>query len=355
MTAVVSRVKVLAGLDITERRAPQDGRFRVRLEQRRSTAPVPIDLRVSTAPGVHGEDVVMRVLRTAGGVVPLDALGLDPEREVVLEALLDNPEGLLLVTGPTGSGKTTTLYVALDHVRDGAKKVLTAEDPVEVALPKVNQKQVSPVCGMAELARAFLRQDPDIILIGELRDAETAETAIKGASTGHLVLSTLHTGDAWGSVQRLEGLGVDEASVAEVLLGVVAQRLVRKLCPHCAQPVSPTEKQRAVFGSLLAGVFPRGPRGCPECGDSGYKGRIGLFELLVVDERLQDEIMAGRPGARVRADLRRRGHVTLVGDGLRRVREGMTSLAELQRVLPFRAIEAERAAAVESGLRSPPA
>jgi Type II secretory pathway, ATPase PulE/Tfp pilus assembly pathway, ATPase PilB len=193
------------------------------------------------------------------------------------------------------------------------------------------------------------------MMIGEVRDSETAETAMKGASTGHLVLSTLHTGDAWGSVQRLVGLGIDEASVAEVLLGIVAQRLVRTLCPHCAQPAQPTPKQRALFGPLLDGVYPRGPKGCPECGHSGYKGRIGLFELLVVDERLQDDIMAGRPGARIRSDLRARGHVTLVGDGLRRVREGATSLDELQRVLPFRAIEAERESVEATGMSITPA
>jgi general secretion pathway protein E len=348
--AVVSRVKVLSGLDITEKRAPQDGRFRVRLEERRGQPAEPIDLRVSTAPGLAGEDVVMRVLRTAGGVLTLEQLGMDSERRRTMEALLANPEGLVLVTGPTGSGKTTTLYSMLDHVRDGAKKVLTAEDPIEVVLEKVNQKQVSPVAGMAELARAFLRQDPDIMMIGEIRDAETAETAIKGASTGHLVLSTLHTPDAWGSVQRLEGLGIDEASVAEVALGIVAQRLVRQLCPHCAQPATPTERQRALFGGLIAGVALRGGRGCNLCNESGYKGRIGLFEVLVVDERLQDDILSGRAGHEVRDDLRSRGHITLVKDGLRRLRAGETSLDELSRVLPFRAIEAERTHAEDNGI-----
>ena len=341
--ALVSRVKVLSGLDITERRAPQDGRFRVRLEERRGQLAESIDLRVSTAPGLAGEDLVMRVLRTAGGVLTLEQLGLDAERRATMEALLANPEGLILVTGPTGSGKTTTLYSMLDHVRDGAKKVLTAEDPIEVVLEKVNQKQVSPVAGMAELARAFLRQDPDVMMIGEIRDTETAETAIKGAGTGHLVLSTLHTPDAWGSVQRLEGLGIDQASVAEVALGVVAQRLVRRLCPLCAQPATPSDRQRELFGSLIAGISLRGGGGCAECHGSGYRGRIGLFEVLVVDERLQDEILSGRAGHAVRDGLRKRGHLTLVRDGLRRLRSGETSLDELARVLPFRAIEAERA------------
>lgn len=341
--ALVSRIKVLSGLDITEKRAPQDGRFRVRLEEKRGQPAAPIDLRVSTAPGLAGEDAVMRVLRTAGGVLTLKQLGLDTERCGTLEALLANPEGLILVTGPTGSGKTTTLYSMLDHVKDGSKKVLTAEDPIEVVIEKVNQKQVSPVAGMAELARAFLRQDPDIMMIGEIRDAETAETAIKGASTGHLVLSTLHTPDAWGTVQRLEGLGIDEASVAEVALGVLAQRLVRKLCPHCAQPATPSERQRRLFGTLIDGIALRGARGCNLCNDTGYKGRLGLFEVLIVDERLQDDILSNRAGHDVRDDLRGRGHVTLVRDGLRRLRRGDTSLDELTRVLPFRAIEAERA------------
>lgn len=349
--AVVSRVKVLSGLDITERRAPQDGRFRVRLEARRGQPAEPIDLRVSTAAGLAGEDVVLRILRTAGGVLTLEELGLDAARRATMEALLANPEGLVLVlvTGPTGSGKTTTLYSMLDHVRDGAKKVLTAEDPIEVVLEKVNQKQVSPVVGMAELARAFLRQDPDIMMIGEIRDAETAETAIKGASTGHLVLSTLHTPDAWGSVQRLEGLGIDQASVAEVALGIVAQRLVRRLCPHCARPGTASDRQRALFGPLIAGIALRGAVGCNLCLDSGYKGRIGLFEVLVVDERLQDDILSGRAGHSVRDDLRGRGHITMVKDGLRRLRAGETSLDELTRVLPFRAIEAERTHEAERG------
>ena len=326
---------------ITERRAPQDGRFRVRLEERRGETPVPIDLRVSTAPGLSGEDVVMRVLRTAGGALTLEQLGLDPERCGIVESLLANPEGLILVTGPTGSGKTTTLYSMLDTVRDGTKKVLTAEDPIEVVLEKVSQKQVTPMAGMAELARAFLRQDPDIMMIGEIRDADTATTAMRGAGTGHLVLSTQHTPDAWGCVQRLEGLGIDEAVVAEVALGVVAQRLARRLCPMCSEPAEPHPAASTLW--CPAGRIPlRGARGC-RCNDSGYRGRVGLFEVLVFDERLQDDILSGRGGHDVRDDLRRRGHINLVQDGLRRLRSGDTSLDELTRVLPFRAIEAERA------------
>jgi general secretion pathway protein E len=347
---VVSRIKVLSGLDITERRIPQDGRLRVRLEVRKGKVPVAIDLRVSTIPCMAGEEVVLRVLRTVSGVMEMEKLGIDAHRQTQIEALLSNPEGLLLVTGPTGSGKTSTLYAALDFIRDGTKKVLTAEDPIEIVLSKVNQKQVTPLAGMADLARAFLRQDPDIIMIGEVRDAETAETAIKGASTGHLVLSTLHTADAWGAVQRLRGLGIDSASIAEVLLGVISQRLIRRLCPACTQPGAPTDRDRAFFGAMLDGVYPRVAVGCAQCNQSGYRGRVGIFELLIVDDRLQDAIFTEQGGGDVRDELRARGFHSLVQDGLARVRDGTTSLAELVRVLPFRAIETERAAAAASGI-----
>jgi len=257
----------------------------------------------------------------------------------------------VLVTGPTGSGKTTTLYSMLDTVRDGTKKVLTAEDPNEVVLEKVSQKQVTPLAGMAELARAFLRQDPDIMMIGEVCDADTATTAMRGAGTGHLVLSTLHTPDAWSCVQRLEGLGIDPDVVAEVALGVVAQRLARRLCPACSGPARAPPRQARLFGGLLEGVPLRGAAGCEACKDTGYRGRLGLFEVLVFDERLLDDIMSDRPGHEVRDELRRRGHINLVQDGLRRLRAGDTSLDELTRVLPFRAIEAERTFAEQNGGR----
>ncbi|MEC8422695.1 MAG: GspE/PulE family protein, partial [Myxococcota bacterium] len=288
--AVVSRVKVLSGLDITERRVSQDGRFRVRLEEDPDETPARIDLRVSTAPGLAGEDVVMRVLRMTGRVLTLEELGLDAARRGTVEALLANPEGLILVTGPTGSGKTTTLYSMLDRIRSATKKVLTAENPIEVVLEKVNQKQVSAVAGMADLARAFLRQDPDVIMVGEIRDAATAETVIKGSSTGHLVLSTLHTPDAWGAVGRLEGLGIARSRIAEVSLGIVAQRLVRRLCQHCTRPTTASDRQRRLFGPLIEGVQVHVGQGCSACNGTGFKGRIGLYEVLVVDEHLQDEI-----------------------------------------------------------------
>ena len=331
---VVSRIKVLAGLKIVERRAPQDGRFRVEVidDGRRRVA----DLRVSVLPGPSGEDAVLRVLDPSIGLRHLDQLGLTDEDVERFRALLANPEGMILVAGTTGSGKTTTLYAALAELVALERKVLTAEDPIEYLVPKVNQKQVTPQLGFADLARAFLRQDPDALLIGEIRDLDTADTAAKAAATGHVVLSTLHTSDALGSVSRLRSLGVEDDQIADALLGLLAQRLVRKICEACREPAEVPPDHAHLLGPLLDGLEPVRGAGCETCSGTGYRGRTGIYELAIVDEEIQERIARGAPGAELRALVRDRGFVSMVDHGFRRAREGITSVDELVRVLPYR-------------------
>ena len=335
---VVGRIKVLAQLDITERSMPQDGRLRAILVD--GDHRVPIDLRVSTAPGPTGEDVVMRVVEQTQGVMPLSGLGLDSRLQESLVELLENPEGMVLVTGPTGSGKTSTLYAGLDHIRGSHRKIVTVEDPVERFLPKVNQKQVGPKVNAATLARAFLRQDPDVILIGEIRDEETAQVAARAAITGHLVLSTLHTSDAVTAIPRLVGLGLSTVDVSDTLLGVVAQRLVRRLCRHCRLPAPPDEEATLRLRGLLGSLEPWTAGGCARCGQTGFAGRVGLFELLVVDGELASMIARGASTVDLRAHLRSRGHRGLVDAARACIAEGVTSPAEVLRVIPLRALSA---------------
>ncbi|WP_257447165.1 GspE/PulE family protein [Archangium lipolyticum] len=333
---VVSRIKVLAGMDITERRRPQDGRIRAvitRGEEERV-----LDFRVSVVPSPGGEDVVIRVLDSSVGLVPVNKLGMNPAMETLFLQLLSNPEGLILVTGPTGSGKTTTLYGALAQLNDGRKKIITAEDPIEYYVPKVNQKQVSPQMNHAALLRALLRQDPNVMLVGEIRDLETGSMALNAAATGHVVLGTLHTADAVGAVGRLRGLELDDSDIADSLLAVLAQRLVRRICPSCVAPAEPTRKQKEVLGSLLDGLQPQTGLGCEECRHTGYRGRTGIYELLVVDAPMQDLIATGAHGAQLRRHAREHGFRTLVEDALDKIAAGQTTLAELVRVVPYRQI-----------------
>ena len=332
---VINRIKVLSGMDITERMASQDGRFRMQLIEPEGDD-FECDYRVSIVPGPAGEDVVIRVLGGRVGVMSIEELGMTERQRDQLLALLSNPEGLILVTGPTGSGKTTTLYSALSHLNDGARKILTAEDPVEYELAKINQKQTSPNISMADLARAFLRQDPDVILVGEIRDVETADVAIRAAATGHVVLSTLHTADALGAVHRLRGLGLEADQIAEALLGVVAQRLIRRICPDCSEPAEITETHRKRLGVLLEGIEPRRGKGCRACSFTGYRGRVGIFELLVIDVDLQDEIAEGVHIHDLREMLGKSGFYSLVEDALEKARAGICSLDEVLRVLPYR-------------------
>jgi len=313
--AVVSRVKLMANMSIAEKRRPQDGRARVAAGDRA------LDLRVSTVPTVHGESVVLRVLegdRLQPGLAEL-GLGADDRRE--LERLLALPDGLVLVTGPTGSGKTTTLYACLRQLNRPDRKIITVEDPVEYQLAGINQVPVRSQVGMtfAAALRAMLRQAPNIIMVGEIRDRETAEIAVNAALTGHLVFSTLHTNDAVGAVTRLVDIGVAPFLVASALRAVVAQRLVRRLCPHCAQPGE---------SAARGGTMRRGP-GCPCCDGSGFRGRLGIFELLAADEGLQRLIHERAGAGRLRAHARARGMRTLREDGLRQARAGLTSEEEV--------------------------
>ncbi|WP_404369921.1 GspE/PulE family protein [Corallococcus coralloides] len=333
---VVSRIKVMAGLDIAEKRRPQDGRLRALYEGEAGRRFV--DFRVSVVPSPAGEDVVIRLLDASVGLVPVETLGMTPELQATVLRLLGNPEGLVLVTGPTGSGKTTTLYAALARLNDGRKKIITAEDPIEYVVPKVNQKQVSPQMPHLTLLRALLRQDPNVMLVGEIRDLETGSTALMAASTGHVVLGTLHTADAIGAVSRLRGLKLEDGDIAEALLAVLAQRLVRRVCPECSVPTTPTADQLALLGPLLDGVRPRAGQGCEACRHTGFKGRVGLFELLVVDPELQLLIATGAPGVQLRRHARARGFRTLVEDALAKVAAGVTTLHELTRVVPYRYI-----------------
>ncbi|MET0402196.1 MAG: GspE/PulE family protein [Cystobacter sp.] len=338
---VVGRIKVLAGLDITERRSPQDGRIRVVITRDEETHKT-IDYRVSVVPSPRGEDVVIRVLDSEAGLLPVTRLGMSEEIQHTFLQLLSNPEGLVLVTGPTGSGKTTTLYSALSQLNDGRKKIITAEDPIEYIVPKINQKQVSEKMSYATLLRALLRQDPNVMLVGEIRDMETGSTALNAARTGHLVLGTLHTADAVGTIGRLRGLELDDTDIADALLAVMAQRLARRVCVECTEEVSPTEEQKALLGSLLKGLRPRRGRGCPHCRHTGYRGRIGVHELLLVEPGLQDLIVQGAHNAQLRAYARRHGFKTMVEDAMEKIAAGLTTLDELSRMIPYRHILATR-------------
>lgn len=337
VSGVINRLKVLSDLDITERREPQDGRFRLEItEPDAEKTDWDCDFRLSVVPGPHGQDAVIRVLGGRVGVMAMEDLGMSTAMQAQLLALLSNPEGLILVTGPTGSGKTTTLYSTLAHLNTGGRKIMTVEDPIEYELPKINQKQVSHQLTMAGLARAFLRQDPDVILIGEIRDRDTSDVAIRAAATGHLVLSTLHTPDALGTVSRLKGMGLGSDRLAEALLGVVAQRLLRRICPDCRTPDEINDHHRRRLGSWLDGVSPMKGAGCERCHDTGYRGRIGIYELLVVDTDLQDDIAEGAHIHDIREKLLARGFASMVVDAMRKVREGTTTLDEVIRILPYR-------------------
>ncbi len=325
--AVSSRLKIMADLDITERRLPQDGRIQTEVEGR------PIDLRVSVIPTIYGEKLVLRILDKTVGFLTLPQLGFAKEVYPAFLSMLRKPFGLLLVVGPTGSGKTTTLYAVISELNVKEKNIVTIEDPVEYTIPQVNQIQVNPKIGLtfARGLRAVLRQDPDIIMVGEIRDAETAQIAVQAALTGHLVLSTLHTNSAIGSVARLLDMGVEPFLLSSCLIGVVAQRLVRKICPECKEAYRPSPEVLAGLGideRTGAAGFWRG-WGCPSCRFTGYQGRLALQEVLVVDGELKDLIAAKASEQLLLRRALDRGMRTLREDGIAKAKEGLTSLEEV--------------------------
>lgn len=331
---VVNRLKVISRLQLSERRRPQDGRFRATVLD--GDVRSPVDFRVSIVPGPAGEDAVIRVLDARVGLVQLEQLGMPPLMQQTLLQLLVNPEGMVLVAGPTGSGKTSTLYSALSQVLDGTRKVVTAEDPIEYDVEGINQKQVSALMPMAHLLRSLLRHDPDVMLFGEVRDEETANIASRAANTGHLVLGTLHAADVIGSIERLRSLGMTDYEVSNVLLCVIGQRLVRKVCQSCKQPTIPSEMQSAILGDLLNDIdFVEGA-GCDACNHTGYLGRTGLFEMLIVGEEMQDLIAEHAHRSQMRAFAREHGFQTLVEHGFEKVAAGVTTIEELVRVIPYR-------------------
>ncbi len=324
--AIASRIKIMSNLDISERRVPQDGDFNVMMDGR------PIDLRVSTMPGKHGEKVVIRIIDSRNSRIGLEQLGFSPRMLEAWQGIVECPNGVVLVTGPTGSGKSTTLYSVLGSINAEDQNLSTIEDPVEARLPGVNQAQVNTRAGFtfAGALRAMLRQDPDIIMVGEIRDNETAGIVTQAALTGHLVFSTLHTNDAPSAVTRLVNLGVEPYLVAATLRGVLAQRLVRKICSHCKAPAEPDERTAAAIKA--AGGDPgkswRGA-GCGRCRGTGYAGRIGVFELLVPDASLLEAIASGEPLQSLRTRLTEGGFHTLRDDGMEKVEAGLTTPEEV--------------------------
>ena len=331
--AVVSRLKLMAGLDISERRLPQDGRFNIRIKEHS------VDVRLSTMPIQHGESVVMRLLDQAGGALNLEHIGMP---KIILNSFrrhVHKPHGIVLVTGPTGSGKTTTLYAALSELNAPEKKIITVEDPVEYRLPRINQVQVNPKIGLtfANVLRTALRQDPDIVLVGEIRDQETAEIALRAAITGHLVLSTLHTNDAISTAIRLIDMGIPGYMVATSLEAIVAQRLVRRICDSCSDDYQPTVQEKSWLLSELA-IDPDSlsfkiGRGCPHCNNTGYRGRVGVFELLELSEPMADALRKEDTAAFTHAAHNNPEFHTLAHNALSFAFDGITSLEEVLRLV----------------------
>ncbi len=331
LAPMVSRIKIMSALDIAERRKPQDGKIHLKYEGR------DFDLRVSTIPTVNGEKVVMRILDKSSVMLGLDRLGFMPDIREKLEWLIAKPYGMILVTGPTGSGKSTTLYACLNKLNQGTVNISTVEDPVEYQIQGINQVQVNPKAGVtfASSLRAFLRQDPDIIMVGEIRDHETAQIAVEAALTGHLVLSTLHTNDAPSAATRLIEMGIEPFLVASAVVGVLAQRLARTICSSCKEPYVPPKEALKDIGLAYTEeevVFYKG-RGCEVCKGSGYKGRTGIHELLIISDKAREVILRRGSAAEIKRAALEEGFKTLQDDAIRKVLEGIITVEEALRVV----------------------
>lgn len=332
---LISYIKATAGLDIAERRRPLEGRWIIDRDAGR------LDLRINVIPTLFGEDVTARILDRKIGLRTLESLGLSSSDQVKLTSLLASPSGLILVTGPTGTGKTTTLYACLQHLNTGTRKINTLEDPVEYALPGIRQSQVNMKLGVdfAELLRNILRQAPDVIMIGEVRDEETASTAVRAANSGHLVLATLHAPVAAGAIQSMRALGTNPYFLSSCLLGVVAQRLLRKLCPNCrtAYDISESPETFAEIESLLEpglGKYIYGPSGCEQCRRQGYKGRVGVFEIMSMNRKLRQLLLAAVPAEELQTAAIESGMVEFRRAAMLKVAQGITSTEEVLQELP---------------------
>jgi type IV pilus assembly protein PilB len=328
-SAIVSRIKIMSNLDIAERRMPQDGRFNIKIEGR------DVDVRVSCVPTIHGESVVLRLLDVSSALLDLTQLGFSKKTLEDFQRLISRPHGIILVTGPTGCGKTTTLYTCLNKINTSELNIITIEDPVEYRFTGIRQIQVNPAVDLtfANGLRSILRHDPDVIMVGEIRDLDTAEIAVHSALTGHLVFSTLHTNDAPGAITRLIDMGVEPFLVSSSLIGVLAQRLVRRICPDCKEKYAPSAEVLKDIG--LKGeeriAFYKG-KGCPKCSNTGYRGRIGIFELMIPDDTIRNLVVAKAATRDIRGRAQTAGMITMLEDGILKVREGVTTVEEVLRV-----------------------
>ncbi|GLI53928.1 type IV-A pilus assembly ATPase PilB [Thermodesulfovibrio yellowstonii] len=330
-SSLITRFKIMAHLDISERRLPQDGRIKLKISGKE------VDFRVSTLPIIYGEKVVLRVLEKSSLQLDLTKLGFEEISLKFFSEALTKPYGMILVTGPTGSGKTTTLYSALMKLNKPGVNIMTVEDPVEYSFPGINQVQVKEDIGLtfASALRAFLRQDPDIIMVGEIRDFETAEIAVKAALTGHLVLSTLHTNDAASTITRLINMGIEPFLISSSLILIIAQRLVRKLCPHCKKEEKYSKENLIKIGfpeDLTEQIKIYSPQGCPECNNTGYSGRIALYEVMPIKEEIKELVLTGAPATEIKKEAVKLGMITLRQSGINKIIQGITSVDEVMKI-----------------------
>lgn len=326
---IIARLKIMANLNITESRVPQDGRIKLSVNFK------PIDIRISTLPSIYGEKIVMRILDLSNALDRLDKIGFSTRNEQTFKSMISVPNGIVLITGPTGSGKSSTLYAALHHLNEEAVNIITIEDPVEYQLTGINQVQVNEAVGMtfATGLRSILRQDPDIVMIGEIRDIETAQISIRASLTGHLVLSTLHTNSAVAALTRLIDMGVEPFLISSSLTGVVAQRLVRRICRDCVETVEPTDREREIFAqsNIQMEHIQRG-RGCGNCNNTGYRGRIAIHEVLPITDDIRGLIMSAANSTKIQQEVKKAGMSFLLDDGLDKVKQGLTTTEEVLRV-----------------------